>query len=68
MRRYWIWSYFIGREWTIDKIVSHIAQDEEEEYQVDTNGLVLAFENHYGRKIRIYRREKAAQLDLFAGP
>ncbi|MDH6309448.1 hypothetical protein M2451_002666 [Dysgonomonas sp. PFB1-18] len=64
-RRYWIWSYFIEKGWSIDKIVSHIVQDDGDEYHVDTTQLIKAFENYYGRRIRIYRREIALQLDLF---
>lgn len=65
VRRYWIWSYFIENGWTVDKTVSHIVQDDNEAYGLDTQLLIRAFENYYGRKIRIYRRETAVQSELF---
>lgn len=65
VKRYWIWSYFIERGWTVDKIISHIVQDDREEYALNTTGLIKAFEDHYGRKIRIYRKEAAVQLKIF---
>lgn len=64
-RRYWRWAYFIEKGWTIDKIVSHIVQDDSEEYGLDTSQLIKAFEKYYQRKIRIYRRIVANQLSLF---
>lgn len=64
-RRYWRWPYFIMKGWTVDKIVSHIVQDDSEGYGLDTTKLIEAFENYYGRKMRIYRREFAIQLNLF---
>ena len=64
-RRYVVWKYFIEKRWTVDKIVSHIAQDDSEEYGVETFGMIDAFEKHYHRKIRIYRRETAVQLSLY---
>lgn len=65
IKRYWIWSYFIIKGWTVDRIVSHIVQDDSEEYGLETTKLVKAFEDYYRRKIRIYRREAAIQLSLF---
>ncbi len=67
VKRYWIWPYFMEKGWTVDRIVSHIAQDDKEAYGLETAGLIQAFENHYRRKIRIYRREAAVQLELFHG-
>ena len=64
-RRYVVWKYFIEKRWTVDKIVSHIAQDDSEEYGVETSEMIRSFENHYKRKINIYRREVAIQLRLF---
>jgi len=64
-RRYVTWRYFINKDWHIDKIVSHIVQDDSEEYDVDTKHVIAAFERYYNRKIRIYRRPKAIQLSLF---
>lgn len=64
-RRYWIWSYFIEKEWTVDKIVSHIVQDDKKEYGLDTGELIQAFEDYYQRKIRIYKPESVKQLELF---
>ena len=64
-RRYWRYPYYIMKGWTVDKIVSHIIQDDKEEYRLDTTDLIHAFENYYQRKIRIYRRESAIQLELF---
>lgn len=65
VKRYWIWPYFIGKGWTIDKIVSHIVQDDCEGYGLDTQPLIRDFEGYYGRKIRIYRRETIIQAELF---
>lgn len=64
-RRYYIWSYFLDKRWTVDKTVSHIAQDDSDEYGVDTTAMIRAFEKRYNRKIRIYRRESVKQLTLF---
>lgn len=64
-KRYWIWPYFIGKGWTVDRIVSHIVQDDSEGYGLDTQPLIRAFEDYYGRKIRIYRRQTAIQTKLF---
>jgi len=64
-RRYVVWKYFIENRWSVDKIVSHIAQDDSEEYGLETSSMIHAFENYYNRKIRIYRREKTIQLSLF---
>ncbi|WP_165044942.1 hypothetical protein [Dysgonomonas sp. ZJ709] len=64
-RRYWIWSYFIEKSWTIDRIVSHIVQDDSEEYGLATQDLIDAFETYFKRKIRIYKREKVSQLKIF---
>ena len=64
-RRYVIWSYFLDKRWTVDKTVSHIVQDDSEEYGVDTKEIIAAFEKHFARKIRIYRRENVRQLTLF---
>lgn len=63
IRRYWIWSYFIQKEWTIDRIISHIVQDDSEEYGLNTIGLVKAFENYYQRKIPVRREERYVQLN-----
>lgn len=65
VKRYWIWSYFILKNWTVDKIISHIVQDDSEEYGLDTTELIKSFENYYQRKIRIYKRESAVQQTLF---
>lgn len=65
IKRYWIWSYFIKKEWPVDKIISHIVQDDSEEYGLETTQLVKAFEEYYQRKIRVYRRRTATQLSLF---
>ncbi|HML65261.1 MAG TPA: hypothetical protein PKC55_10555 [Dysgonomonas sp.] len=65
VKRYWIWSYFIEKGRTIDKIVSHIVQDDSDEYGLETAKQIKAFEDHYQRRIRIYRRETAVQLSLF---
>ncbi|GAB6119000.1 hypothetical protein [Dysgonomonas termitidis] len=65
IRRYWIWSYFIKKEWTIDRIISHIARDDSEEYGIDTQKLIEAFENHYGRKICVNRRLSPILLKLY---
>lgn len=64
-RRYWVWSYYLEKGWTVDRTVSHIVQDDAEEYGLDTRDTISAFENYYGRKIRIYRRENTTQLNLF---
>ena len=64
-RRYFVWHYFINKQWSIDRIVSHIVQDDREEYGLETEQLINAFEDYYQRKIRIYRRETATQLCLF---
>lgn len=66
IRRYWIWSYFIKKEWPVDKIISHIVQNDSEEYGLETTQLVKAFEEYYQRKIRVYRRRTATQLSLFS--
>ncbi len=65
IRRYWIWSYFIKKEWPVDKIISHIVQDDSLEYAIDTQKLIEAFENHYGRRICINRRVTPISLNLF---
>lgn len=54
IKRYWIWSYFINKDLTIDKIISHIVQDDSKEYGLDAADLLNAFENYYQRKISIY--------------
>jgi hypothetical protein len=65
-RRYVVYRYFIEKNWTVDKIVSNIIQDDKEEYSIpDTDNIIQAFENFYDRKIRIYRRETTKQLKLF---
>lgn len=64
-KRYIVWHYFINKRWSIDRIISHIAQDDCEEYGVDPSGMITAFEKYYQRKIRIYRRHTATQLTLF---
>lgn len=64
IRRYWIWSYFIKKDWSIDRIISNIVQDDSEEYGLDTNQLIKAFENYYQRKISVYRTERYIQLEL----
>lgn len=64
-RRYWRWPYFIEKGWTVDKIISHIVQDDNQEYGLDTTELIKAFENYYQRKIRIYKRKIAVELKLF---
>lgn len=53
VRRYWIWSYFIEKGWTTDRIVSRIVQDDQNEYAVDVSGIIKAFEDYYGRHINI---------------
>ena len=63
-RRYWIFSYYLEKGWTVDKVVSHIIQDDAQEYGLETRATIRAFENYYHRKIRIYKREKAIQLSL----
>lgn len=65
IKRYWIWSYFIMKECTVDKIISRIVQDDREEYGLDTTVLIRAFGRYYGRKIRIYKQEPAMQLKIF---
>lgn len=52
-RRYWIWSYFIEKGWTTDRIISQIVQDDRYEYRVDVSDIIKAFEDHYGRPIII---------------
>jgi len=63
-RRYWIFSYYLVKGWTIDKAVSHIVQDDAEGYGLPTKNIIRAFENYYQRKIRIYKRETSEQLPL----
>jgi len=65
IRRYWVFSYYLEKGWTIDKTVSHIVQDDKEEYGIDTTETIRAFENYYKRKIKIYRRQTATQLSVF---
>ena len=65
IRRYWIWSYYIEKNWTVDKIISQIVIDDREEYGLKTDSLILAFEQHFQRKIRIYKPESYLQLTLF---
>lgn len=65
VRRYWIWPYFIEKGWSVDRIVSHIVQDDSREYGLDVGPLIKAFEGYYKRKIRIYRRQTAIQTTLF---
>lgn len=65
IRRYWKWSYFIEKRWSVDRIISHIVQDDSQEYGLDVNPLIRAFEDYYGRKIKIYRRQAAIQTTLF---
>ena len=64
-RRYWIWSYYIEKDWTIDKIISQIIKDDREEYELETESLIQAFEQYFQRKIRIYYPESYRQLTLF---
>lgn len=52
-RRYWIWSYFIEKGWTTDRIISQIVHDDQNEYRVDVSDIIKAFENHYDRRITI---------------
>lgn len=66
-RRYTIFPYFIQKDWSIDKIVSRIVQDDFESYnlrQEIIRDVISAFELFFQRKIRIYRIEKARQLSL----
>lgn len=63
-RRYWICSYYLDKGWTIDKTVSHIVQDDKEEYCIETERIICSFEKYYSRKIRIYRRQTATQLSF----
>lgn len=59
-RRYTVWSYFIQKDWSIDRIVSCITQDDREEYHISGNiikNIVSAFERFYSRKINIYQTE-----------
>jgi hypothetical protein len=65
IKRYRIWPYFIEKGWTVDRIISHIVQDDSERYGLDTAKLIKAFEGYYGRKIRIYKRESAVQSKIF---
>lgn len=65
VQRYWIWSYFIIKSWTVDRIVSHIVQNDAEEYGLETTKLIKAFEDYFGREIRIYRHRNPIQLNLF---
>ncbi|NDV69978.1 hypothetical protein [Dysgonomonas sp. 25] len=53
IKRYWIWSYFINKEWTVEKIISHIVKDDSIEYRLDCKPLVKAFEGFYRRKFSI---------------
>lgn len=53
-RRYIVWKYFLNDCWTVDKIISHIARDDSEEYGVDPGDMISAFEAYFKRKIRVY--------------
>lgn len=66
-RRYTVWSYFIQNEWTVDKIISRIIQDDLENYHIKPgiiSDIISAFEEFYKRKIRIYRIVCPQQLSI----
>ena len=52
IKRYWIWSYFIIKDWTVDRIISRIVQDDQYEYGIDASAMIKAFESHYGKPIK----------------
>ncbi len=67
VRRYTVWPYFIQNRGTVDKIISHIIQDDLENYHIEPgiiSDIISAFEEFYKRKIRIFRIEYPQQLSI----
>ena len=66
-RRYRIFSYYVEKGWSVDKIVSSIVEDDREGYGIDpivVHEIIRSFENFYKRPIRIYKLDRSVQLKI----
>ena len=66
-RRYVVWSYFVEKDWGVDRIISNIVDDDINLFRVSpnvTSEIVEAFKKYYKRPIRVYKPDRSKQLEI----